>query len=69
MSKQQLADQTAQKNGFDYAVYLGERDGASVFIAGSNVPADTGLPLFILIDDQNNVMSDFTLDYMDMVKE
>lgn len=69
MSKQQLADQTAQKNGFDYAVYLGERDGSSVFMGERSVPADTGLPLVILIDDQNNVKSDFTLDYMDMVKE
>lgn len=69
MSKQEIADQTAREYGFDFADYVGERDGASVYIADSSVPVDTGLPLFIIIDDQNNVVTDFTFDYMDMINE
>lgn len=69
--KQLLADKTAQdyESVFDYAVYLGESDGRSVFHACSNRGVVSGLPVFILIDAAGHVETDCGLTYADMLKE
>ena len=67
--KKTLADATAQSKGFDFAIYLGDLDGLAIYHAALRDPAPTGLPLWIEIDEEGEVNSDFGFKYMDLVKE
>ncbi len=69
--KQLLADKAAQdyESIFDFAMYLGESDGKSIFLACSNHAAVSGLPVFIIIDSAGHVETECSLTYADMLKE
>lgn len=69
--KQLLADKAAQdyESVFDFAMYLGESDCKSIFLACSNHSAVSGLPVFIIIDSAGHVESECSLNYAYMLKE
>ena len=72
--QKEIAQKAALESGFDYVEYIGTRDNKSVYMAAldgqKTNPRPTGLPCIILIDpDNGDVRVDYTLDYMDMVKE
>ncbi len=68
---QKAADTEAKRNGFDWAKFIGDRDGLSVYLASWEHPEDktTGLPCFILVDPDGNAATEIGFKYMDMVKE
>ena len=72
--QKEIAKKAALESGFDSVEYIGTRDGKSVYMAAldgqKTNPRPTGLPCVILIDpDSGDVSVNYTLDYMDMVKE
>lgn len=72
--QKEIAQKAALESGFDVVEYIGQRDGKSLYLATlggyTANPRPTGLPCIILIDpDNGNVGTEYTLDYMDMIKE
>jgi hypothetical protein len=69
MDKNRKAENEARANGFDGARHIGTTEDGEIYIATANDSRPTGLPLFIRINPDDTVWSDYCLDYMDLIKE
>jgi hypothetical protein len=67
--KQKKAQEVASSYGYDYVKFIKNIGNVSVYRGMTHEEKMLGLPLFIEIDDNGNIIEQQSLEYMELIED